>query len=106
MAILHMCFNHGLKMYMWFGYNPNFFYKLNFFKLYFYQVVYVRATPALLDHSSFILNNLGGGHNCSEFACIYLFPVLIFEHMRLFGLNKFLQFAVCCFLFHCFIIVF
>ena len=38
-AQLHSCFGHGLKICMWFGYNPQ------------------------------IINNNGGGHKFSEFAC-------------------------------------
>ena len=51
---LHRCFGHGLKICMWFGYNPQiiFYHFFCYFNL------------GILK-----INNNGGGHKFSEFAC-------------------------------------
>ena len=78
---LHRCFGHGLKMCMWFGYNPqiifcHFFRNLNlvFFRHYYYQQLLRQYVPCegnftFSDDSIFLKKNIGGGHKFSEFAC-------------------------------------
>ena len=82
---LHKCFVHGLKICMWFGYNPriisyHFFCKLNLvifqallLLTYVDSVYLVRVTPPMnftfSDDSLFLKKILGGGHKFSEFAC-------------------------------------
>ena len=85
---LHRCFVHGLKICIWFGYNPriifyHFFCKLNLvifqallLSTYVDSMYLVRVTPPMnftfSDDSLFLKKILGGGHKFSEFACYIL----------------------------------
>ena len=51
---LHRCFGHGLKICMWFGYNP----QIIFYHFFCY-----------FNLGIFLAFNNGGGHKFSEFAC-------------------------------------
>ena len=88
---LYRCFCHDLKICMWFGYYPeiifcHFFCNLNLviFKCFYYQSEKIVGTLCAHLHSCFghglkicmwfgynpqIINNNGGGHKFSEFAC-------------------------------------
>ena len=88
---LYRCFCHDLKICMWFGYYPeiifcHFFCNLNLviFKCFYYQSEKIVGTLCAQLHSCFghglkicmwfgynpqIINNNGGGHKFSEFAC-------------------------------------
>ena len=89
---LYRCFCHDLKICMWFGYYPeiifcHFFCNLNLviFKCFYYQSEKIVGTLCAQLHSCFghglkicmwfgynpqIINNNGGGHKFSEFACL------------------------------------
>ena len=83
---LHRCFGHGIKMYMWFGYNNQIIFchlsrnlNLVFFQAlllstYVDSMYLARVTPPInfkfSDDSLFLKKNLGGGHKFSELACI------------------------------------
>ena len=94
---LHRCFVHGLKICMWFGYNPqiifyHFFCKLNLvifqallLSTYVDSMYLVRVTPPMnlsfSDNSLFLKKILGGGHKFSEFACcsVYLHFLVLWD---------------------------
>ena len=89
---LYRCFCHDLKICMWFGYYPeiifcHFYCNLNLviFKCFYYQSEKIVGTLCAQLHSCFghglkicmwfgynpqIINNNGGGHKFSEFACL------------------------------------
>ena len=95
---LYRCFCHDLKICMWFGYYPeiifcHFFCNLNLviFKCFYYQSEKIVGTLCAQLHSCFghglkicmwfgynpqIINNNGGGHKFSEFACLCCFLVM------------------------------
>ena len=84
--LMNFTFSHGLKICMWFRYNPqiifyHFFCKLNLvifqallLSTYVNSMYLVRVTPLMnftfSDDSLFLKKNLGGGHKFSEFACL------------------------------------
>ena len=95
---LHRCFGHGLKICMWFRYNPQiivyyFFCKLNLvifqallLSTYVDSMYLVRVTPLMnftfSDDSLFLKKNLGGGHKFSEFACLFFLIQRNMMHME------------------------
>ena len=82
---LQRSIGHGLKTYMWFGYNPQirFCHFFSNFNLVFFSgiilstyvdsmyLVWINPTInfTFSDDSIFLKKNLGGGHKFSEFAC-------------------------------------
>ena len=98
---LYRCFCHDLKICMWFGYYPeiifcHFFCNLNLviFKCFYYQSEKIVGTLCAQLHSCFghglkicmwfgynpqIINNNGGGHKFSEFACFIYFLVAVLD---------------------------
>ena len=84
---LHRCFVHGLKICMWFQYNPliifyHFSCNLNLaifqallLSTYVDSMYLVRVTPLMnftfSDDSLYLKKNLGGGHKFSEFVCLF-----------------------------------
>ena len=87
--LMNFNFSHGLKICMWFRYNPqiifyHFICKLNLvifqallLSTYVNSMYLVRVTPLMnltfSDDSLFLKKNLGGGHKFSEFACWIFF---------------------------------
>ena len=62
---LHWCFGHGLKICMWFGYNP--------------QIIFVTFSQVELSHiSSIIYNNVNGqGIPCGRNSSYNFIPILL-----------------------------